>query len=81
MSTLETPARVVEARLRVIYGDTDQMGVVYYANYLRYFELSRSEYFRACGGSYRDLEGEHSTTYTIDVNSLASEETEAEECE
>ena len=46
----------MEARLRVIYGDTDQMGVVYYANYLRYFELSRSEYFRAVGGSYRDLE-------------------------
>jgi len=46
----------VEARLRVIYGDTDQMGVVYYANYLRYFELSRSEYFRAVGGSYRDFE-------------------------
>jgi len=48
--------RVVEARLRVIYGDTDQMGVVYYANYLRYFELSRSEFFRAVGGSYRELE-------------------------
>jgi acyl-CoA thioester hydrolase len=48
----------VEARLRVIYGDTDQMGVVYYANYLRYFELSRSEYFRARGGSYAKLEQE-----------------------
>ena len=48
----------VEARLRVIYGDTDQMGVVYYANYLRYFEFARSEYFRAKGGSYRELEQE-----------------------
>jgi acyl-CoA thioester hydrolase len=47
-----------EARLRVIYGDTDQMGVVYYANYFRYFEFARSEYFRACGGSYADLERE-----------------------
>jgi acyl-CoA thioester hydrolase len=47
-----------EARLRVIYGDTDQMGVVYYANYFRYFEFARSEYFRACGGSYRDFERE-----------------------
>ncbi len=46
----------VEARLRVIYGDTDQMGVVYYANYFRYFEFARSEYFRACGGSYVDVE-------------------------
>jgi acyl-CoA thioester hydrolase len=48
--------RVVEARLRVIYGDTDQMGVVYYANYFRYFELARSEYFRARGGNYLELE-------------------------
>lgn len=46
----------VEVRLRVIYGDTDQMGVVYYANYFRYFELSRSEYFRARGGSYVEVE-------------------------
>ncbi|MCC6337898.1 MAG: acyl-CoA thioesterase [Myxococcales bacterium] len=52
-----SPAPVhVEARLRVIYGDTDQMGVVYYANYLRYFEFSRSEYFRARGGNYVELE-------------------------
>jgi acyl-CoA thioester hydrolase len=56
MSTLRpTPVRV-DARLRVIYGDTDQMGVVYYANYLRYFEFSRSEYFRARGGSYVEFE-------------------------
>jgi acyl-CoA thioester hydrolase len=47
---------MVEAKLRVIYGDTDQMGVVYYANYLRYFEFARSEFFRARGGSYRALE-------------------------
>jgi acyl-CoA thioester hydrolase len=47
---------MVEARLRVIYGDTDQMGVVYHANYFRYFEFSRSEYFRARGGSYAELE-------------------------
>lgn len=44
--------------MRVIYGDTDQMGVVYYANYFRYFEFARSEYFRAVGGSYRDFERE-----------------------
>jgi len=31
---------------RVIFGDTDAMGIVYYANYLRYFELARSEWFR-----------------------------------
>jgi acyl-CoA thioester hydrolase len=47
-----------QARVRVIYGDTDQMGVVYYANYLRYFELARSEFLRAHGRSYRQMEAE-----------------------
>ena len=47
---------MIEAKLRVIYGDTDQMGVVYYANYFRYFEFARSEYFRARGGSYVEVE-------------------------
>ena len=47
-----------QARVRVIYGDTDQMGVVYYANYLRYFEFARSELLRAHGRSYRDMEAE-----------------------
>jgi acyl-CoA thioester hydrolase len=47
-----------QARARVIYGDTDQMGVVYYANYLRFFELARSEFLLAHGRSYRDMEAE-----------------------
>ena len=42
--------------IRVIFGDTDMMGVVYYANYLRYFESARSDYWRALGRSYKDLE-------------------------
>jgi acyl-CoA thioester hydrolase len=41
--------------VRVIFGDTDQMGVVYYANYLRYFEASRAAYLRALGKSGKDL--------------------------
>jgi acyl-CoA thioester hydrolase len=49
---------MVEARVRVIYGDTDQMGVVYHANYFRYFEFARSEYFRSRGGNHRELERE-----------------------
>lgn len=47
---------MVTTRIRVIYGDTDQMGVVYYANYLRYFEAGRNEYIRAKGLRYRDFE-------------------------
>ncbi|MFT3698489.1 MAG: thioesterase family protein [Kofleriaceae bacterium] len=41
---------------RIIFGDTDQMGVVYYANYLRFFEGARAEYWRSLGRSYKDLE-------------------------
>jgi len=48
----------VAARARIIYGDTDQMGVVYYANYLRFFEIGRAEWIRARGRAYRDLEQE-----------------------
>lgn len=41
---------------RVIYGDTDQMGVVYHANYLRWFEMGRTEMLRHLGLSYREME-------------------------
>jgi acyl-CoA thioester hydrolase len=41
---------------RVIYGDTDQMGVVYYANYLRWFERGRSEFLRQIGLPYSTIE-------------------------
>lgn len=50
---------MVKADVRVIYGDTDQMGVVYYANYLRYFEIGRTEYLRASGARYRDIEAKY----------------------
>ena len=41
---------------RILYADTDKAGVVYYANYLRFFEAGRTEYFRAFGKSYADFE-------------------------
>lgn len=41
---------------RVPYADTDQMHVVYYANYLAFFERGRNELLRACGTTYRALE-------------------------
>jgi acyl-CoA thioester hydrolase len=46
----------VETRFRVRYAETDQMGVVYYANYLVWMELGRAEYCRAAGIRYRDME-------------------------
>lgn len=41
---------------RVRYGDTDCMGVAYYANYLYWFEVGRTEFCRARGKSYADWE-------------------------
>jgi acyl-CoA thioester hydrolase len=41
---------------RVIYGDTDKMGIVYYANYLRWFERGRSEWLRQVGLPYTMIE-------------------------
>ncbi len=45
-----------ETEVRVRYAETDQMGVVYHANYLIWFEIGRSEFCRARGFSYRDME-------------------------
>ena len=52
------PIRKIDSHvdLRVIYGDTDQMGVVYYANYLRWFEASRGQYLRDAGIAYSEVE-------------------------
>jgi len=41
---------------RVIYGDTDNMGVAYHANYLRWFEIGRAELFRFLGMTYKSIE-------------------------
>ena len=45
-----------ETSLRVRYAETDQMGVVYHANLLPYFEVGRTELLRSVGPPYRELE-------------------------
>ncbi len=42
--------------LRIRYGETDQMGVVYHGNYVQYLEMGRIEWLRNLGISYRDME-------------------------
>ena len=49
---------ISESHVRVRYAETDQMGVAYYANYLVWFEVGRSQYCHDCGFSYRDMERE-----------------------
>jgi acyl-CoA thioester hydrolase len=47
-----------ETRIRVRYAETDQMGVVYYANYLVWMEVGRVELCKTCGFDYRDMENQ-----------------------
>ncbi len=49
----------VTTEVRVRYAETDQMGIVYYANYLVWFEVGRVELLRSLGFSYSVLETEH----------------------
>ena len=53
-----------ETTLRVRYAETDRMGVVYHANYLVWFEIGRTEFCRARGFSYRDME-ENSDAFLV----------------
>jgi len=47
-----------QVRCRVIYGDTDTMGIAYHANYFRWFEMGRTELFRSLGMPYRQIEAQ-----------------------
>lgn len=44
------------SRVRVRYAETDQMGVVYYANYFVWFEVGRTDWLREAGWTYRQME-------------------------
>jgi len=54
-----------ELEVKIYYEDTDCGGVVYYANYLRYFERGRTEYFAERGVSIRDLMSEGITFVVV----------------
>jgi acyl-CoA thioester hydrolase len=47
---------IAETTLRVRYAETDQMGFVYYGNYLQYYEVGRVEALRLLGTSYKQME-------------------------
>jgi acyl-CoA thioester hydrolase len=50
--------RICHSRFRVRYAETDQMGMVYYANYFVWMEIGRTDFCRESGFSYADLERE-----------------------
>ena len=56
---------VNEARIRVRYAETDQMGVVYHSNYLIWFEVGRVEFIRGLGLDYKRMEIEEGCGITV----------------
>jgi len=56
------------SRVRVRYAETDNMGVVYYANYLIWFEVGRTDLLRQSGWSYRDMEREGFTLPVVEAH-------------
>lgn len=57
-----------ECKIRVQYFDTDKMQVVHHANYIRFFETARTEYLRAHGLAYSDMEKEQMQIPVLSVN-------------
>ncbi len=57
--------RKIETRVRVRYAETDQMGIVYYANYLVWMEVGRVAYCSNSGFEYRDMEREDGVMLTV----------------
>ena len=60
-----------EARIRVRYAETDQMGVVYHSNHFIWFEVGRVELLRQLGFSYRDMEGKDNRFIAVAVSLYA----------
>ncbi len=59
---------ISETKIRVRYGETDQMGFVYYGNYPEYYEVGRTEALRQLGTSYKQLEEEGILMPVINMN-------------
>lgn len=57
-----------DVKIRVRYGETDKMGIVYHANYLNWFEIGRTEFFRSLGMTYRELEHNKIMLPVIEAN-------------
>jgi acyl-CoA thioester hydrolase len=67
MSTMQSPATAAAFTwtVRVYYEDTDTGGIVYYANYLKFFERARTEWLRAAGFDQRRLSEEFGLQFVV----------------
>ena len=57
-----------EIKYRILYADTDAMGVMYYANYLRVYEAGRGDFMRKIGFSFSEMEAKGIICPAINVN-------------
>jgi acyl-CoA thioester hydrolase len=68
MSNVGSVRPASEARVRVRYAETDQMGVVYHSNYLIWFEVGRVEFIRHMGLSYKQMEEDGCGISVVDLH-------------
>ena len=59
------PPPAFEMRVRVYYEDTDAGGIVYYANYLRYFERARTDWLRALGAVHTEIDASSGLVFVV----------------
>ncbi|MFP4662935.1 MAG: acyl-CoA thioesterase [Bacteroidales bacterium] len=60
--------KTIDAKYRVLYADTDAMGIVYYANYLRFYEMGRDAYFRALNVTEEEIRDSGILLPAVSVN-------------
>jgi acyl-CoA thioester hydrolase len=60
--------RVSQSHVRVRYAETDAQGIVYYANYLVWFEVGRVDYLRQMGADYASLEASGQGVMIVEAN-------------
>lgn len=57
-----------ETSFRVMYADTDQMGVMHHGSYVKYLEVARTELMRSCGMPYKEMEKSGVMSPILDLN-------------
>lgn len=57
-----------ETNFRVMYADTDQMGVMHHGSYVKYLEVARTELMRSCGMPYKEMEKAGVMSPILDLN-------------
>lgn len=64
-STTAGASSVFSWPVRIYYEDTDAGGIVYHANYLRYFERARTDWLRSLGAVHTELEAQHGLVFVV----------------